>query len=68
MAATEHVVEQTRPGLAGSTLDAARRLAAITLAGALLGVLVGGVGGRLAMLLLARLNPEATGVERRGCR
>jgi hypothetical protein len=31
-------------------------------AGALLGVLVGGVVGRLAMMLLARLNPNATGV------
>lgn len=42
--------------------SAARRLAAITAAGALLGLLVGGVGGRLAMLVLARLNPRATGV------
>ena len=41
---------------------ALRRLSAITLAGALLGLLVGGVGGRLAMMLLARLNPDATGV------
>jgi hypothetical protein len=42
--------------------DAARRLAAITLAGALLGVLVGGVVGRLAMMLLAALNAQATGL------
>ena len=41
---------------------AVRRLAAITVAGAMLGVLVGGVGGRLAMMLLAALNPRATGV------
>jgi hypothetical protein len=41
---------------------AVRRLSAITLAGALLGLLVGGVGGRLAMMLLARLNPDATGI------
>ena len=41
---------------------ALRRLSAITLAGALLGLLVGGVGGRLAMMLLARLNPDATGI------
>lgn len=41
---------------------AARRLAVITATGALLGLLVGGVGGRLAMLLLAELNPEASGV------
>jgi hypothetical protein len=39
-----------------------RRLAVVTAAGALLGLLVGGVGGRLAMLVLARLNPDATGV------
>jgi len=39
-----------------------RRLSAVTWAGALLGLLVGGVGGRFAMMLLARLNPEATGV------
>lgn len=42
--------------------DAGRRLAAITSAGALLGLLVGGVGGRLAMMLLAALNPQATGL------
>jgi hypothetical protein len=41
---------------------AVRRLAAITVAGAVLGVLVGGVGGRLAMMLLAALNPRAAGV------
>lgn len=39
-----------------------RRLAAITAAGVILGLVVGGIGGRLAMLLLARLNPDATGV------
>ncbi len=33
----------------------------MTLAGALLGSLVGGVGGRLAMFVLARLNPEVEG-------
>jgi hypothetical protein len=38
-------------------------LAPIVLVGAVLGVLVGGVGGRLAMLLLARINPEIAGVE-----
>src|SRR5262245_33918355 len=41
---------------------AARRMGAITAVGALLGLLVGGVGGRLAMMLLARLNPDVTGV------
>jgi hypothetical protein len=39
-----------------------RRLAATVAAGAAVGLLVGGVGGRLAMMLLARLNPSATGV------
>ena len=42
--------------------NALRRLSAVTWAGGLLGLLVGGVGGRLAMMLLARLNPGATGV------
>jgi hypothetical protein len=41
---------------------ALRRLAAVTWAGALLGLLVGGIGSRLAMMLLARLNPEFAGV------
>lgn len=41
--------------------QAMRRLATVTLAGAVLGLLVGGVGGRLAMMMLARLNPEFTG-------
>jgi pimeloyl-ACP methyl ester carboxylesterase len=50
---------ETRRGRAAL---AVRRLAAITAAGALLGVLVGGVGGRLAMMLLARLNPQSAGV------
>lgn len=39
-----------------------RRLAAVTWVGALLGLLVGGIGSRLAMMLLAKLNPAATGV------
>jgi hypothetical protein len=46
----------------GSAALAARRMGAITAVGALLGLVVGGIGGRLAMMLLARLNPEATGV------
>ena len=41
---------------------AVRRLSVVTAAGALCGLLVGGIGGRLAMLLLARLAPETTGV------
>lgn len=46
-----------------TTAIGARRLAAVTAAGGLLGLLVGGVGGRLAMLLLARLNPEVAGMQ-----
>jgi len=38
-------------------------LAAVTAAGGLLGVIIGGVGGRLAMFVLAAVNPEAAGVE-----
>ncbi|MFC5727856.1 MULTISPECIES: hypothetical protein [Nocardioides] len=45
-----------------SAEDAVRRLAAVTVAGAVLGVLVGGIGGRLAMSLLAALNPDTAGV------
>lgn len=45
-----------------SITHAARRLAAVAAAGTLLGLLVGGVGGRLAMMVLARMNPRATGV------
>jgi len=41
---------------------AGRRLSVATAAGALSGLLVGGVGGRLAMMLLARLTPETAGV------
>lgn len=39
-----------------------RRLAVATAAGALSGLIVGGFGGRLAMMLLARLAPETAGV------
>lgn len=41
---------------------AGRRLAVATAAGALSGLLVGGIGGRLAMMLLARLTPETEGL------
>lgn len=41
---------------------AGRRLAVATAAGAVSGLLVGGIGGRLAMMLLARLSPEAIGI------
>jgi hypothetical protein len=40
---------------------ASRRFAVCTIAGGLVGLLVGGVGGRLAMSLLAALNPSAHG-------
>jgi hypothetical protein len=48
---------------APETRSALRTLAAISTAGALSGVLVGGIGGRLAMMLLAHLNPQVRGVE-----
>jgi hypothetical protein len=38
------------------------RLGVATLAGALVGLIVGGVGGRLAMMLVAVRNPYATGL------
>lgn len=52
----------TSSGWAVSAEHGLRRLAAVTWAGGLMGLLVGGVGGRLAMMVLARLNPEAAGV------
>lgn len=42
---------------------ALRRLAALTWAGGLLGLVVGGVGSRLAMMLLAKLDAKAIGVK-----
>jgi hypothetical protein len=56
------LAEAPPPTWAATAASTARRLAAVTAAGGLLGLLVGGVGGRLAMMLLARLNPDATGV------
>lgn len=58
----ETQVEASSVGWRSTTERAARRLAAITAVGGLLGLLVGGVGGRLATMLLARLNPSVTGV------
>ena len=46
-----------------SAEPAVRQLAAITVAGAWSGLLVGGIGGRFAMFILARANPQAAGVE-----
>jgi hypothetical protein len=54
-------VDPSPAGWRASADQATRRLAAITAVGGLLGLLVGGVAGRLAMMLLARLNPEVTG-------
>lgn len=59
---SEIQVDVPSAGWRATTEQAARRLAAITAAGGLLGLLVGGIGGRLAMMLLARLNPGVTGV------
>lgn len=52
---------EARPTWSATWARAVRRLSAVTLAGAVLGVLVGGVGGRLAMFVLARLNPDVDG-------
>ena len=49
------------PSWRGAVARVTRRLGVATLAGALLGLVVGGIGGRLAMLLLAVRNPDATG-------
>lgn len=49
------------PGMGALVTQDLRRLAAVTAAGLVLGFLVNGVGSRLAMMLLARLNPEVTG-------
>jgi len=49
------------PGALGQLESVVRTVAAASAAGALLGVLVGGVGGRLGMALLAAKNPDATG-------
>lgn len=59
-----HRVDTLSAGWRASAEQAARRFAVISALGGLLGALVGGVGGRLAMMLLARLNPEATSVMR----
>src|SRR5690349_7874709 len=54
-------VVAVRQGPVGvSAQDALRRLAAVTAAAAVSGLLVGGVGSRLAMMLLAAMSPQAT--------
>ena len=60
--AVESSAPRAVPSLTLAARESARRLAAIVLVGAICGVLIGGVGGRLAMMLLARLNPEVAGV------
>ena len=67
MSASSHVSQLNRPatlpGWGARLTSALLRLVVIVAAGAVLGLLVGGVGGRLAMMLLAGLSPEATGLE-----
>jgi hypothetical protein len=53
---------ETRKSWGVTVRSAIRRLSAVTAAGALLGLVVGGIGSRLAMMLLARLNPEVSGM------
>ena len=43
-------------------MQVARRIGIAILAGAISGFVVGGIGGRLFMFVLAQLNPEETGV------
>lgn len=50
------------PTRVGSLESSVRALAAASAAGGILGVLIGGVGGRLVMGVLASLNPEDEGV------
>lgn len=50
------------PSWRGSLDRVTRRLGVATLTGALLGLAVGGVGGRSAMMLLAVRNPDAMGL------
>jgi len=56
------VVVRETPSWLGALQRSTYRLGVVTVAGGLLGLAIGGVGGRLAMMLLARLNPEATGL------
>lgn len=53
---------RSSPSWRGAVESVIRRLGVATLAGALLGLAVGGIGGRLAMMLLAVRNPNATGL------
>ncbi|WP_238015729.1 hypothetical protein KZZ52_36725 [Dactylosporangium sp. AC04546] len=54
---------QEQPSVLSSGVEWARRLGVAALAGGIAGLVAGGIGGRLFMLVLARLNdPRATGV------
>jgi hypothetical protein len=57
---SDHPVAGHRRG--ARALEFGRRLGLGLLAGAVAGLVAGGIGGRLVMLVLARLNPRATGV------
>jgi hypothetical protein len=50
------------PTFGEAAITSLRRLAVCVLAGAVTGVVVGGIGGRLAMMLLAISSPSAKGV------
>ena len=50
------------PDTATPTTSAARRIGLGVLAGALGGLVVGGIGGRLFMFVLAEMNPEDAGL------
>ena len=50
------------PTFGQAAVTSLRRLAVCVLAGAVTGVLIGGIGGRLAMMLLAITSPSAKGV------
>lgn len=60
--APERHLQAASPSWTSAANGSLRRLSATMAAGALLGLLVGGVGGRLAMALLAHLNPELAGL------
>ena len=58
----QHEESSRRDDLRTDLVEAARTLSTVTLVGMVCGALVVGVLGRLAMMLLAGLNPEATGI------
>ncbi len=50
------------PSIAEVATSSTRRIGIVVASGGLVGLVVGGIGGRLFMFVLARLNPEASGV------